>query len=183
MAIMGSSRAKLAIHGVFLSVGGTGVVIIGAAGIGKSECALELVTRGHRLIADDVIEILTINDILIGSAPERFAGLLEIRDLGIIDVKQLFGVDAFESEHRIDICVELSAKEDRKYRDRIGGGIGFHEIFDVKIPKFEVFVDGKRNIPLLVETAEKLWSSREESAEEGLAASHDALVSSMSNNS
>ena len=178
---MDLSKADANIHGVFVNVGGTGVLIVGDPGIGKSECALELITRGHGLIADDVIEISRSGDILVGSAPERFAGLLEIRGLGIIDIKQVFGVDSFEPSRRIDLCVELFDEATAEIRVRIGGDKTWLDLLNARIPKFDLLGGRNRNIPLLVETAAKLFRTQEGSEEGALIASHDSLVLSAAN--
>lgn len=178
---MDLSKADANIHGVFVNVGGTGVLIVGDPGIGKSECALELVTRGHRFIADDVIELSRSGDILVGSAPERFAGLLEIRGLGIIDIKQVFGVDSFEPSHQIDLCVELFDEKPAEIRDRIGGVKTWLDLLNAKIPKIDILGGRNRNIPLLVETAVKLRKTQDGVREGALIASHDSLVLSTAN--
>jgi HPr kinase/phosphorylase len=174
---MALSRIDLTIHGVLVNVGGTGVLLMGTPGSGKSECALELLSRGHSLIADDVVEIAAIEGSLIGSAPQRFEGLLEIRDLGILDVGQIFGIDAFERCHRIDLLIELMAENQDEVRDRIGTVPVLHEILQVRIPKY-VLTRQNRNVPLLVETAARLWKYQITSATDTLTQAHDLLVSS-----
>ena len=99
------------VHGVLLIVGGVGVLITGDAAAGKSECALDLMTRGHRLVADDIVLIDRTGDALNGKAPDNFAGLLEVRDIGIFDVRQAFGKDSYAAGTRIDLCVELKKNE------------------------------------------------------------------------
>ena len=178
---MDSFKADVVIHGVFVNVGGTGVLVVGDPGIGKSECALELVARGHRLIADDVVEISGSDDVLVGAAPERFAGLLEIRGLGIIDVRRLFGNDSFEERHQLDLCVELFAEAACEIRDRLGEERPRLELLDVRIPKFDLLVDRNRNIPLLIETVAKLCKTQVGLEEGSLIASHDSLVLSAAN--
>lgn len=99
----------LRIHGALVSIYGVGLLLRGPSGVGKSECALELVRRGHCLVADDVVEVRQeeMNDRLLGSCPERLAGRLEVQDVGIIDVVRLFGEKAVEGERWIDAVVEL----------------------------------------------------------------------------
>ena len=174
---MASSRIDLAIHGVLVNVGGTGILLTGKPGIGKSECALELITRGHKLIADDVIEIAAIDNNLVGRAPERFQGLLDVRDLGIIDVRQVFGVEAVGLNHRIDLSIELLGEQNAD-RDRIGGSPRWQEFEQVKIPNYVINSSQNRNIPLMVETAARRFRCKVRSAEKSLILSHDMLVSS-----
>lgn len=170
---MDSSRAN-AVHGTLVNVDGTGVFIVGPAGIGKSECALELVSKGHRLVADDVVEMSIMDGALHGSAPERFAGLLEIRDLGILDVRLLFGIDSFDTDHRVDLCIELSDRE--RIRDRIENEVDRYEISGVEIPKFEISTGRDRNISLMVETAAKIVKNGDILAENELINAHDSLI-------
>jgi HPr kinase/phosphorylase len=165
------------IHGVFVNVSGVGVLIIGDAGMGKSECALELVSGGHRLIADDVVEVKLVGTEVVGRAPDRFARLLEIRGLGFIDVTELFGALAFEPEHRIDLCLEFQDRDSSGDPDRLGGAPLEIEILGQAIRKALMSVGARSNLRLLVETAVKVFTGALTDTNKRLIAEHDALVS------
>ncbi|POH10413.1 HPr kinase/phosphorylase [Fructilactobacillus sanfranciscensis] len=151
-------EAKLAprksIHGVLVEVYGLGVLITGDSGIGKSETALELVKRGHRLIADDRVEVYQQDEqALIGTAPKILSHLLEIRGIGIIDVMTLFGAGAVRSETKVDLIVHLDIwDKDTKY-DRLGTEKDSVQIFDVDVKKINVPVKPGRNLAIIIETA------------------------------
>lgn len=142
------------IHGVLVDVYGEGVVIMGDSGIGKSETALELVKRGHRLVADDAVEIQqTEENSLVGSAPELIRYLLEIRGLGIINVMTLFGAGAVRNKKRISLVVRLETwQEDRQY-DRLGLDDERIRIIDTDVPLLTVPVRPGRNLAVIIEVA------------------------------
>ncbi|MBN1898360.1 MAG: HPr(Ser) kinase/phosphatase [Spirochaetes bacterium] len=143
-------------HGVLLEVFGTGVLILGKSGVGKSECALELITRGHRLIADDVVLIKKLGgSILSGSGLNLVQHYMEIRGLGIIDVKNLFGAGSVRERKRIELVVMLEEWKRRKQYDRLGMENRYYDILDVKIPLLLIPVKPGRNIPIIIETASK----------------------------
>lgn len=141
------------IHGVMLGMYGMGVLIIGESGIGKSECALDLIRRGHLLISDDSVRIRRIGDHLDGSSPEITREHLEIRGLGIINIKDLFGVSAIGHNRQIDLCIELKKWRDTVDIDRLGLNTQEESILGVDLPKFVLPVSSGRNITTLVETA------------------------------
>lgn len=147
---------EITIHGVLLGVYGLGVLLLGESGIGKSECALDLIMRGHRLISDDAVKIKRIGEKLDGTAPELTAELLEIRGLGIINIRHLFGVSAISTQKNIDLCVELKKFVDFQELDRLGLETVEEDIFGVKITKFILPVSSGRNTSTLVETAIRL---------------------------
>ena len=152
------SLTPVQLHGVLVRVLGTGVLLIGESGIGKSECALDLVAKGHSLVADDIVNAAKgEGDRLVGSAPELTFGLLEIRGLGVIDVRQAFGYDAVCDSHTIDLCVELRFDADV---ERIGDVLAEHDIADRTVPKFLLPVTPGRNLATIVETAARIYSSR-----------------------
>lgn len=167
-------------HASLVIVDGVGVLITGEAGAGKSECALDLITRGHCLVADDVVLIDRTSNTLTGKAPDRFAGLLEIRDIGIFDVRQVFGEDSFASESRIDLCVELKKSEAAEPSPRIGAARSETDIFGVKLPHFLLAVTRGRNLMVLVELAVRLVSMGAERAEWKLIGGHDTAVAGKS---
>lgn len=169
-AIMDSSSPDTAIHGVLLSVFGTGVLITGESGTGKSDCALELLSRGHKLITDDVVEITRSENILAGKAPACFTGLLHVRGLGIVDVRQIFGANCIEPAIEIVLCVDL---DDDDHPKNIECHEPSLEILGLEVPRFVVPVGRGRNLPLLVETAVKLHLSGGVKAEEMIMTAHD----------
>lgn len=142
------------IHGVLVEVFGIGVLITGDAGVGKSETALELIGRGHRLISDDTVKLKNISDAyLIGSGENpMFAHHMEIRGLGIINVSNMYGVGAIREKKQIQLCVHLERWDDSKNYDRIGDSLTT-EILGVRVPFVEIPVKPGRNVPILIETA------------------------------
>jgi HPr kinase/phosphorylase len=145
---------RTTIHGVFMDVFGLGVLILGPSGIGKSECALELVLRGHRLVADDSVEIMRQSiDRLVGACGPVLKHHMELRGLGIIDIKELFGISATGNSHALDFVVKLERwKPDNKY-DRLGLDRTTMEIMEVPVPLIEMPVAPGRNVSTLVEVA------------------------------
>ncbi len=141
-------------HGVLLDVYGVGVMLIGESGMGKSETALEMVKRGHRLVADDVLEIRRVADNrLSGTAPALTRYLLEIRGIGIIDVRYMYGVGAVIQEKSIDIVMEMEMWEDGKAYDRLGLDDQTISILDVELPHILMPVRPGRNLAIIVEVA------------------------------
>jgi HPr kinase/phosphorylase len=141
-------------HGVLLDIYGLGVLLEGASGIGKSECALDLVARGHRLVSDDVVEVRRIGaERLSGKAPELLREHLEIRGLGIINIRDLFGVSAISASKNIDLSIRLERWDDASEVDRLGIDAHAIEILDVKVPQVLIPVSPGRNLSTLVETA------------------------------
>lgn len=142
------------IHGVLVEVFGIGVLITGEAGVGKSETALELVERGHRLVSDDTVRLKNISDsYLIGSGESpTLAHHMEIRGIGIINLMDMYGVGAIRDKKQVQLSVHLEEWDNTKNYDRIGGG-GFAEYLGIKIPRVEIPVKPGRNVPILVETA------------------------------
>ncbi|WP_163536488.1 HPr(Ser) kinase/phosphatase [Gracilibacillus sp. YIM 98692] len=143
-----------AIHGVLVDIYGIGVLITGQSGVGKSETALELVKRGHRLVADDSVEIRQEDyDRLIGSAPPLIEHLLEIRGLGIINVMTLFGAGSVRSHKRITLVINLETWDEKKQYDRLGLEEETMKIIDVNIPKATLPVRPGRNLAVIIEVA------------------------------
>jgi HPr kinase/phosphorylase len=142
------------IHGVLVDVYGVGVLITGSSGIGKSETALELVKRGHRLVADDAVEIRqTADNQLYGSAPDLIKHLLEIRGIGIINVMTLFGAGAVRSVKKISIVMALENWQQDKQYDRIGLDEEKTQIIDTEIPLLTIPVRPGRNLAVIIEVA------------------------------
>lgn len=145
---------QTSIHGVLMGMYGLGVLLLGESGVGKSECALDLITRGHGLISDDIVLIKKIGDKLEGTSPELTFEHLEIRGLGIINVRDLFGGSAIGKQRKtIDLCVELKKWEEVDEVERLGLETDECNVFGVKIPKFILPVSPGRTISTLVETA------------------------------
>ncbi len=142
------------IHGVFVEVFGIGVLITGDSGVGKSESALELIERGHRLICDDAVELKCIGNVLIGAGKNLVMGHhMEIRGLGIINIAHLFGVGAIRDRKQIQLMVQLEEWDATKLYDRLGSGENSVELLGVAIPRIVVPVKPGRNIPIIIETA------------------------------
>lgn len=139
-------------HGVLVEVAGEGMLIIGDSGVGKSETALELIKRGHRLIADDAVEILrTSRTTLEGRAPRLIQNFMELRGVGVIDVKSLFGESAVKPETRIDMVVSLEIWNSEKAYDRMGLDTETMEILGVSLPKVTIPVRPGRNLAIILE--------------------------------
>lgn len=143
----------ITMHGVLIEVYGIGVLITGKSGIGKSETALDLIIRGHRLVADDSVEIRKDEDKLFGQYPELIRYFMEIRGIGIIDVERLYGVGAVKEYEYIDLVVELEFWDDNKAYDRLGLDEETTEILGVKVPRVIVPVKPGRNLAMIVELA------------------------------
>ena len=140
-------------HGVLMDVYGEGVLIFGDSGIGKSETAIELIKRGHRLVADDAVEIRRIADQLIGEAPELIQNYLEVRGIGIIDVRKLFGMSGVKANTQIDLVVQFERWDEEKAYDRLGLEENHTTIMDVKVPIVTIPVAAGRNLAGIVELA------------------------------
>jgi HPr kinase/phosphorylase len=150
----GKLAPTTAVHGVLVDVYGVGVLIVGKSGVGKSETALELVKRGHRLVADDCVEIRQEDqDTLIGNAPDLIEHLLEIRGLGIINVMTLFGAGAVRSYKRITLIIDLEIWDPKKQYDRLGLDEEKMKIIDTDVPKLTVPVRPGRNLAVIIEVA------------------------------
>ncbi|MBU0935907.1 MAG: HPr(Ser) kinase/phosphatase [Spirochaetes bacterium] len=146
---------KTTVHGVLVEVYGIGILLTGDSGVGKSETALELIERGHRLVADDVVEIRCVSgNILMGSGANKVIGHhMEIRGLGIINVTHLFGVRAIRDKKQVQLICNLEEWDTNKVYDRIGTDEKTDTILDVKVPLLDIPVKPGRNIPIIVETA------------------------------
>ncbi|MEE0967012.1 MAG: HPr(Ser) kinase/phosphatase [Bacilli bacterium] len=142
-------------HGVFLSIYGKGVIIRGDSGIGKSEIALELIKRGHLLIADDAIELYHLGQHIVGKAPEVLKNLLEIRGIGVIDASKMFGVGSVLPRDNVDLIIQLERWLPSKEYTRIGAEEDdiYEEILSVQIPKVVVPVTGGRTMSVIIEAA------------------------------
>ncbi len=150
----GRLAERRSMHGVLTDIYGLGVLITGDSGVGKSETALELIQRGHRLIADDRVDVYQQDEqTIVGEAPKILSHLLEIRGLGIVDVMNLFGVGAVRESTSIDLIVHLEAWTPDKQFDRLGSGEQSQQIFDVAVPKISIPVKVGRNLASIIEVA------------------------------
>nr|WP_330389702.1 HPr(Ser) kinase/phosphatase [Geosporobacter ferrireducens] len=141
-------------HGVLVEVYGVGILILGESGVGKSETALELIKRGHRLVADDAVEIKKVDDTnVVGCAPELIRHFMEIRGIGILDIVKLFGVGAVRNKKKIDMVIELENWNDNKQYDRLGMDEEFMDILGSNIPKNTIPIKPGRNLAMIVEVA------------------------------
>ncbi|GAC1445900.1 MAG: HPr(Ser) kinase/phosphatase [Pyrinomonadaceae bacterium] len=166
-------------HGVLIDAYGAGVLIEGESGIGKSECALDLILRGHRLVADDVVEIRRPQQkLLIGRAPEMLRELMEIRGLGIINIKDLCGVAAVGETKTIDLAIRLERWQHAREVERLGIEPRTTAILGVEVPHVLLPVSGGRNLATLVETAVRvhLLRLRGQDAARDFATQHSALL-------
>ena len=147
--------AETLMHGVFLSIYGKGVIIRGDSGIGKSEIALELIKRGHLLIADDAVELYHLGQHIVGKAPEVLKNLLEIRGIGVIDASKMFGVGSVLPRDNVDLIIQLERWLPSREYTRIGVEEDdvYEDILSIQIPKVVVPVTGGRNMSVIIEAA------------------------------
>jgi HPr kinase/phosphorylase len=149
-----SLAERTTIHGVLMDVLGLGILIAGESGIGKSECALDLIVRGHRLVADDTVEVRRRSEtILIGACPEPTRHHMELRGLGVINVKELFGIASTRSSKRVELVVQLERWDPNREYERLGLDDVFYEILGLHVPLIRMPVAPGRNIAILVEVA------------------------------
>ncbi len=144
----------ISIHGVLVDVYGVGVLIMGESGIGKSEAALELIKRGHRLVTDDVVEIRKVSDdTLVGSAPDITKHFIELRGIGIVDVKSMFGVQCVRETQNIDLVITLEEWNRDKEYDRLGLEENYTEFLGNKVVCHSIPIRPGRNLPIIMESA------------------------------
>ena len=149
-----SLAERITRHGVLVEVYGEGVLILGDSGIGKSETAIELVKRGHRLIADDAVEIKRVsNKTLVGTAPELIRHYIELRGIGIVDVRRIFGMGSVKETEKIDLVINFEAWEQGKMYERLGLDTEYAEILGLKIPSITIPVKPGRNLAVVIEIA------------------------------
>ena len=141
-------------HGVLIEIYGEGVMIMGESGVGKSETAVELIKRGHRLIADDAVEIRKASNItLVGSSPDNIRHFLELRGIGIVNARQLFGIGSVKMTEKIDMVVEMELWNPEKTYDRMGVDTHYMTILGVKVPLLNIPVKPGRNLAVILEVA------------------------------
>jgi HPr kinase/phosphorylase len=152
--LSGKLAERQSVHGVLVDINGVGVMITGDSGVGKSETALELVRRGHRLVADDRVEVYAQDEqTLVGSAPAILNHLMEIRGIGIIDVMNLYGAGAVMQEDDVDLIVNLETWAPDVQFDRLGDKGDSQKILDVIVPKVSIPVKTGRNLAIIIESA------------------------------
>ena len=141
-------------HGVLVEVYGEGILLLGDSGVGKSETAIELLKRGHRLIADDAVEIKKVSaTTLVGRAPDIIRHYVELRGVGIVDVRRLFGMGAVKESEKIDLVINLEEWDNNKMYDRLGLDESTDEILGIKVPSITLPVSSGRNLSVVIEVA------------------------------
>ena len=141
-------------HGVFVEVYGEGILLIGDSGVGKSETAIELIKRGHRLIADDAVEIRRVSSkTLVGSAPENIRHFIELRGIGIVNARRIFGMGAVKMTEKIDMVIQLEQWDSEKIYDRMGLDNEYAEILNITVPMLTIPVKPGRNLAIIIEVA------------------------------
>ena len=170
---------RITTHGVLVEVYGEGMLILGDSGIGKSETALELIKRGHRLIADDAVEIRRIDEnTLLGSAPENIRHYMELRGIGIVNVRSLYGIGAVKGASMVEMVVKLEPWKEGKAYDRLGLIQEYEDILGLSVPSLTIPVRPGRNLAVIMEVA--AMNNRQKkagyNAAEALAASIDAAI-------
>ena len=144
---------KMSMHATLLEIYGRGVLLTGASGIGKSEIALELVRRGHRLVADDRVDLVNINKKLTGTCPELTKGVMEVRGIGIINVASMFGISSYKDRQDVDYVIELKLLDENYSFERIDTSEHYKNILGVYIPNIQIPVSSGRNLADLIEVA------------------------------
>jgi HPr kinase/phosphorylase len=152
---------RVHLHAVLVDVFGLGVLILGESGIGKSECALDLIDRGHRLVADDVVEIKRLGSALVGTSPALTRHHMELRGLGVINIKELYGVSSLRASKRVELVVSLERWGADKDYDRLGLRRESHDVLGVAVPQIRLPIAPGRNNAMLVEVAARNQLLRE----------------------
>lgn len=141
-------------HGVLVEVYGEGILLVGDSGVGKSETAIELIKRGHRLIADDAVEIRRVSSkSLVAQSPENIRHFIELRGIGIINARRIFGMGAVKLQEKIDMCINLEIWDATKVYDRMGMDSEYTEILGIKVPVMTIPVKPGRNLAIIIEVA------------------------------
>lgn len=155
------TASQITIHGVLLETFGSGTLLLGESGIGKSECALDLIIRGHRLVADDAVEIALTETGLVGRSPDLTFEYLEIHGLGILNVRELYGVSSICRSMPVDLCIELKSTDSAGTEEDPDRTFLEYEILGLVVPKFVLPVRPGRTVATLVETAVRIYLARE----------------------
>jgi len=153
---------RVTIHGVLVEVYGEGILIQGESGVGKSETALEIVKRGHRLIADDLVEIRRVSDTtLLGNAPDIIRHFIEIRGIGLLDVKNLYGVGSVKMQENVNLVINLEIWNSMKNYERVGIDDEYTDILGIRVPSHTIPVRPGRNLAIIVEVAAMNYRQKE----------------------
>ncbi len=172
----GKMTDRRIIHGVLVAVFDRGTLIIGPSCAGKSELALELISRGHHLVADDAVSIFRRGDGLIGEAPKLTAGVLEIKGLGLIDVATIFGENAVRTNTMIDLCVDLGPGPNEKDLDLLSENRTVKELLGVSVPLVRFDVSTRPANPIMIETAVRMLEHPSANVARRVAAEHDSSI-------
>lgn len=149
-----SLAERITIHGVLVEVYGEGILIMGESGIGKSETAIELVKRGHRLIADDAVELKRVSDMtLVGSAPELIKHYIELRGIGIVDVRRIFGMGSVKETEKVNLAIQFEPWDPEKQYERFGLDTEYTDILGIRVPSITIPVKPGRNLAVIIEIA------------------------------
>lgn len=149
-----SLAERVTMHGVLVEVYGEGILIMGESGIGKSETAIELVKRGHRLIADDAVELKRVSDkTLVGSAPELIKHYIELRGIGLVDVRRIFGMGAVKDTEKVDLVIHYETWNPEKFYERFGLDSEYTDILGIRVPSITIPVKPGRNLAVIIEIA------------------------------
>ena len=170
---------RTTLHGVLMEIHGEGVLITGESGVGKSENAMALLSRGHRLVADDAIDVRRVGrGQLIGTAPEMIRYFMEIRGIGLVDARHMFGIGAVKQEQALDLVVHFEPWDDNKVYDRLGAEPLYTEILGVQVPLYEIPVRPGRNLADILELAARTNRGRKMgyNAAQALVERHDRMV-------
>jgi HPr kinase/phosphorylase len=141
----------ITIHGGLVDLFGVGVLIVGETAVGKSETALELIQRGHRLVADDAVTIKRISDRLVGTSPDTIRHFMEVRGIGLIDVRAMYGASAIRQNKVVDLVVKLENWDEKKEYDRLGNEEHTYNILDAEVPLYNIPVKTGRNLAVILE--------------------------------
>ena len=139
------------VHGVLVDLFGVGVLIVGSSSIGKSETALELLQRGHRLVADDAVCVKRISDKLVGTAPANIRHFMELRGIGIIDIRAMYGAGAIRTTKVVDLVVKLESWDENKQYDRLGDEVNYYTLLETELPMYVIPVKPGRNLSVILE--------------------------------
>lgn len=179
MSLNAHLAPRTTLHGVLMEIHGEGVLITGESGVGKSESAMALLSRGHRLVADDAIEVKRIGrSTLIGSAPEIIRYFMEIRGIGLVDARHMFGIGAVKPEQALDLAVHFAPWDDSVVYDRLGAEPRYTDILGVNVPYYEIPVRPGRNLADILELAARVNRGRKMgyNAAQSLVERHDQMV-------
>lgn len=144
---------QTSIHGTLIEVFSMGVVIVGESGIGKSETALELIKKGHRLVSDDRVDVNYVRGQLIGKTPDLLINMMEVRGVGIIDISKMFGINTIINNHQIDLVIRLVPLTPEISMERLGNRTQYYDILDQKVPMLTIPVSGARSVGDIIEVA------------------------------